>query len=496
MTTAVIYARISVAETAPEGDAHEFMARSISTQLDVAKKLAKGYNIVDSYVDQSISGWSEGKRPEFNRMILDMQRGRFDVIITRHVDRLSRNDAEDYIIRTQSAKHGVKWLTQGGQLTDPATAQGSFMTKMLQAVAGMESSIKSERLKNHFQAARASGSVKAPTRPYGYSSDKVTADPFEAAVVRDAYAHILAGGSVYALVSRWNDNANIVPMKAKKWSHATVRAVLTRARNAGLVRDGQGYLEGVTGQWEALVSKETYDDAMTILRDPKRRTNPGRKAHWLASGIITCSVCGSPMRSSTVDNKGRGDRVSIYRCTRKLGAPTTGVRHTSARTTVVDAMVRDAVVSAFLFGPKDIIPGTVVSGNEALDVELSKVRAAKTNLTELLTEGLLSMQEVKPKLAALNSQEHELEEQVQNRARESAAAAMVVDLRDGLFTPGTVSLKSASKAKDALYGRFDNLTHEQRQNLVRTLLTVNARPGKGEQAVDIKHLVVTSLNED
>lgn len=110
--------------------------------------------------------------------------------------------------------------------------------------------------------------------------------------------------------------------RAEAWSYASVRAVLLRPSNAGYVTDGAGgWLTGadedgkpVRGLWEPLIDESTYAEARALLTAKGRRTTPGRKSAYLASGIARCGVCGGPLRSSTIPGTRdeHGKRIPIY----------------------------------------------------------------------------------------------------------------------------------------------------------------------------------------
>jgi hypothetical protein len=82
-----------------------------------------------------------------------------------------------------------------------------------------------------------------------------------------------------------------------------------RARNAGL-REANGKVTA-PGNWPAIVSREEWEAAKALLTDPARRVNPGNAPARLLSGLMTCGVCGLPVRSGGGGTKGS----AAYRCT-------------------------------------------------------------------------------------------------------------------------------------------------------------------------------------
>ena len=49
------------------------------------------YEMAGIYADEGISGTSTRKRTDFNRMILDCERGKIDLIIVKSISRFARN---------------------------------------------------------------------------------------------------------------------------------------------------------------------------------------------------------------------------------------------------------------------------------------------------------------------------------------------------------------------------------------------------------------------
>ena len=84
-----IYCRLSL-DDGSEGD-----SSSIHTQKMLLEKYCKdnGYEIYDYYIDDGYSGLNYN-RPNFQRMLQDIENGKIDLVITKDLSRLGR----DYIM--------------------------------------------------------------------------------------------------------------------------------------------------------------------------------------------------------------------------------------------------------------------------------------------------------------------------------------------------------------------------------------------------------------
>ncbi len=54
-----------------------------------------GYDIIREYIDDAVSGTSAGKRPAFQQMIADAERGDFKAVSVWNSDRFSRDDVTE-----------------------------------------------------------------------------------------------------------------------------------------------------------------------------------------------------------------------------------------------------------------------------------------------------------------------------------------------------------------------------------------------------------------
>ncbi|WP_158251983.1 recombinase family protein [Cryobacterium sp. M25] len=488
---AALYCRISEKKKKKEGEdeAHD----SVAVQEKRLRKLAKteGYFVQEVFVDDGVSAYSGAVRKEWLRLLKDMKAKKFDVILAVAEDRLARNSFELTGLQRDCISAGVTWQTIASGKVDPSTAEGGLMSTITGAVAQYESSIKKERLRARFEDEISQGNALWGTRPFGYTSAREGAlIPEEQTMIVAAYETILTGGTLYEIAKRWNV-AGVKTTRGNEWSYQTVRQLLLRPRNAGLVvRDG-AIQEGITGRWEPLVSRETLSDTTSILTASSRRTAPGRKASYLCSGLVRCGVCGSPMRSHTV--KVDGIITPHYRCASKLRVSTDPTRHTAVRVEQLDALVRNAIVSAFLFGTGNLVPSAKGIDMTPLHKAQALVRASRDEFKTLIRLGALTAAEVAKDLLELNKNEDIIIGQLQAAAQESAHAAMMVDLRQALVS-GPVHMAATWAAKDQLAEKFDTLPLGQQRELVASLLDITVNKGRKAERIEIIHKVVLSLN--
>ena len=123
-------------------------AQTVENQLRELQEVAgrSNWNIVGTYCDQGISG-SKGRseRPQFDALIKDAERRKFDLIACWSVDRLGRSLQNLISFLGEINERGVDLYlhTQG---LDTSTSAGRAMFSMLSVFAEFERSILRERI--------------------------------------------------------------------------------------------------------------------------------------------------------------------------------------------------------------------------------------------------------------------------------------------------------------------------------------------------------------
>jgi DNA invertase Pin-like site-specific DNA recombinase len=103
---AVIYARVS---TDNEGQ-----KESCANQVDLAKNYIANHpniNLVNIYVDDGISGKNDFTRPQYNKMLQHLSNGAFDLIITKALSRLNRDEYNSMHLTNLLLAHTATILT-------------------------------------------------------------------------------------------------------------------------------------------------------------------------------------------------------------------------------------------------------------------------------------------------------------------------------------------------------------------------------------------------
>jgi len=117
--------------------------------------VARGWNLVDSYLDIGISG-AKDRRPELDRLMADAHKRRFDVVVVWRFDRFARSVS--HLLRALETFRalGIEFCSFSEQM-DTSTPAGKMVFTVLGAVAELERSLIIERVRAGVRNAKAKG---------------------------------------------------------------------------------------------------------------------------------------------------------------------------------------------------------------------------------------------------------------------------------------------------------------------------------------------------
>ncbi|MCS5718604.1 recombinase family protein [Herbiconiux sp. CPCC 205763] len=467
---AAIYLRISQDATG-EGLAVE---RQRADCVHIAQ--SRGWEVVGEYSDTVSASNRRKKRPEYDRMVEDYERGRFDALVCWDLDRLTRQprQLEDWIDRSE--ERGLVILTANGE-ADLGTDNGRLFARVKASVARSEVERKSARQRRANEQRIETGRPTPGRRRYGYEIDGVTLREAEAIVVRRMYEHVADGGSLRSLASALTAEG-VDPAPGASWTPRRVRYILDSPVYAGnIVRRGETLPSAFV---QPIVEPALSEAVRALLADPSRRTSPGPTPRHLLSGIAVCGDCGGPLTYR------RG-----YLCTANL-------THPFIKKDLLEDLVREAVARAFITSSAELFPRTA-GGREIVDLVAAHERNVET--VEVIIadrdEGLVPAPLARRRLLELRDERVTLEEQLE-RARTSKSAGAVLlgavhDIIDDL--PGAGADYADLEAE--VLARFDQLDLDRQRDLVRALLDVQVDHGRNaRRRVRVWHRLATHLNPD
>ena len=324
-TKAAIYLRLS-RDDELDGD-----SSSIQTQRMMLTDYARnnGLTVINEYVDDGFSG-TTFKRPGFQRMIRDAERGLFNCIIVKDRSRLGRNYIEvgqytDYYF----PEHGIRFIAVDNNI-DSANGD-SDIAPFLDIVNEWYAKDISNKIKSAYRTKFHNGGVKYANVPIGYKKDPerngaLIIDDETAPIVRSIFDMALDGMGANLIANELIAHKVPVPSawqyrrfgyyKRKyqgadesvyyHWERDTVRKILcdeiyignavhykegtvSHKNHKKIRRNPDEYLR-VEGVAPAIVTKEEFERVHEMIK--KRTRSTKYEYRNLFSGMLVCSECG------------------------------------------------------------------------------------------------------------------------------------------------------------------------------------------------------------
>lgn len=410
----------------------------------------RGWSHVVTHSDNSISAAGKHRRPGFDALIAQVQRGELDVIVAWAWDRLSRNRRDEVRLIEACKEHTVSiTLVRGAGDLDMSSAVGRGIGEIMATLGRMENEQKSERQRRALEQHAARGLPWCSRRPFGFEPGGMIPVPEEAARLREAYAAVLAGASVRGIAARWNA-AGVSTTRAGRWHGATVSQLLRNPRNAGIRTRGRDAKREEVGRaaWPAIVDETTYRAVVAILTEPGRRVGTDRERKYLLTGIARCGKCDAPMGSGRATSTG----ARIYTCKRH--------HHLSRAGEPVDDLVARVVVG-LLSRPDAVAKLTAPEPDGPdLNVEAVALRSRLDSLAVDFADGALTASQLRTATERLRARLAEVETRMRSASRAPVLAELV-------------------GAPDVA-ARWEALPLDRRQAVVHVLMTVTILPaGRG-----------------
>lgn len=424
---------------------------------------AKGWEAPEIYADNSISASTGKRRPAFEKLVTDIERGTVTRLVVWHLDRLTRNMRDLTRVIEAGQTHRANIACVHGVSLDLGDPTGVAVAQILTAIASMEVKHKGNRQKAANRQRAEAGGAFWSRRPFGYDRTPeglVFTVEDEAALIRSGADQILAGVTLASVARDWNaaghrttdvrrdKTTGEVTKAGGQWGVTQVRRLMLNPRYAGKrIYNGE---DMGTGEWEPILDVETHKRLEVLFMDPRRRTAPDDlNAKYLLSGIAKCHKCGKPLYAAPYKNKGRS--IMVYRCL--------GGYCLQRRMEPVDDLVTDVMV-ARLSRP-DASKLFVNAGKVAeLRAVATDLRGRRDALAALLADGLLSPTAVREQSAKIS--------------RELADVEAAMSAAEGVNPlAGVIGAENVPAAWDAL-------SLAAKKQAIRSLMEVTVLPaGKG-----------------
>ena len=344
METAAIYCRLS------QDDGSVGESGSIQTQKTLLTQYCKEHRIKigDCYCDDGWSG-TNFDRPNFKRMIDDIELGKVNMVIVKDLSRFGREYAQmGMYIEHYFEEKGVRFISVAENIDSKNGIDNLVLpfTNVINSFYARQASSKTKAAK---EARAKSGMFLGSHAPFGYKKDPndrhhLVVDPSAAEVVQEIF-QLFADGVGYVRMTKilrsrgvlnpqayFNQNNPDFYKNSDYWRkpydwHATsIRVILNNPVYLGKLVYGRSKTKGFfdkrredvpEDEWivtenahEPLISQELWDTVHQMMKAKRRENGKGEVQYF--TGLVKCADCGSSLNVSYDKKRGRYTGFSCW----------------------------------------------------------------------------------------------------------------------------------------------------------------------------------------
>ncbi len=391
---AALYIRLS------KEDENDGPSQSVTNQKSLLNEFAKEHclSVYDTYVDDGWSGTSFD-RPDFQRMIDDIEAKKVNMVITKDLSRLGR----DYIMTGHYMERyfpekRVRYISLLDGIDTGIESTANDITPFRAIMNDMYAKDISKKIKSVKRDKQRKGLFIGGKPIYGYKmhpteKNKIVIDADAAPVVRRIFAMALSGISCRQIAVQLNAekiptpamyaglNQGRVGPYAGMWSGERISEMLQNETYIGNMVQGRtvkiSYKSKkclkqnrenwivVEGTHEPLIDRETFQKVGLLLSS--RKHTRSRTYDFLLKGLIFCHECGYPM--AVVNRKNAaGEEVLYLVCRTYQRFTKSGICtcHSIKEKTLTDAVIAKVrEVCGIYLNPEKMEPIALAAAEEA-----------------------------------------------------------------------------------------------------------------------------------
>jgi site-specific DNA recombinase len=449
--------------------------------------LSKGWNIIEVYRLEAVSGKSVMDHPETKRMLADLRGKRITGLIFSKLARVARNTKELLEFSEIFRREGGDLISLSESI-DTSTPAGRLFYTMIAAMAAWEREEIAERVAASVPIRADLGKPLGGQASFGYrwEGKNFIIDENEAPIRKLVYELFLK----YKRRKTTADELNKRGYRTRngsKFSDTTITRLLRdpsakgqrRANYTKSLGEGKHWIYKDEKDWivkecPAIVSADVWDECNRILDEQERtRRKPGRQSIYLLAGFVYCS-CGKKMYVF--------HQAPVYTC-----------KSCKNRIAVEDIdEIYHSQLQAFLLTDTDLETylresNTLMQEKERLlslaQGEVNSLRKQMKEFIDMRVNRELSPERFQEYYKPVELQLKQLEHQIPELEAE-------IDFLKIQYLSSDTVLEEARN----LYDQWQSLPFEEKRNIIETI-TESVSIGKDEVSINFSYLPVTpSLN--
>lgn len=270
-----------------------------------------GWELVDIYADEGLTGTRMDKREDFNRMLSDCRKGRIDKILVKSVSRFARNTKDCLSSLRELTMLGVSVYFEKENIRSE-TLTTELMVSVSGALAQQESVSTSQNQRISYHRRMERGEFITTKAPFGYrlkdgKNLEIVED--EAKLIRKIFDLYLSGVSTPEIAKALSETGIPTRDGRTRWNHVGINYILRNEKYIGdalcqktLATDGFPFVkkrnEGEKDQYyveathPAIISKEAFERVRNLLAFRSQDLDGPYKSYPLTKKVV-CGHCGS-----------------------------------------------------------------------------------------------------------------------------------------------------------------------------------------------------------
>ena len=509
---AAIYKRLS------RDDGGDAESNSIVTQGQMLRRYAKeqGFTVYDEYTDDGISG-TTFDRPDFKRLVRDIEDGKIGIVLCKDLSRLGRNNAlvayyteiffPDNDVRFICTSEGIDTFKGDNEIMPFKSVINEYYARDI-----------SRKVRSAYRTKALNGEFTAAFAPYGYLKDPenkhcLIIDEETAPVVKKIFQMAAEGLTPFKiakqlsndkiltprayLAHRFGKYKNCFPVKyPEDWSNATIMAILQNRAYLGHMVGNKSTTKSFKNRKQVaipkaewieiqnthpqLVDEYLFDTAQKVVRVKKRENSKGEPN--IFAGLLKCSDCGASLgyvKGKTEGHQGAYN-CNVYRKKNLRYCTAHYITHKALYQLVFEDIKRNAQIAKQYEDELSEYARKVASGNDnckfkRLQKELDKLKQRDSELDtiikKLFEQNALGV--ISDERFILMSKDYEVE---QNKSAERIAELQgQLEKRD---TEGSNTAKFLNAVRK--YSEITELNAAVLNDLIDSIVVYNAE-GRGRK---------------
>ncbi len=405
---------------------------------------------VDSYVDEGKSATTVKGRGEFQRLLADMQKDKFDVVLIKIIDRGWRNSLDwklfERMLIMNKKKLFIRTRNSFYDFTNPMDRMATSFEAEFAEWSSINQSIKMNDANQRRMSKGSSVITNGKIWGYKQVDGKLIPDPEQEIVVKRIFESYVSGKG-FRTIKQELDNEGITNLKGKPFALTTLKRIIKQEKYKGTLICGKRHFNFFTKEYDkvpesewhihedavpALVSKELWEKANQMLEgkrkefgiEDKRQIAGYFAGKYPLSGKIKCSKCNRPFYHSKYNTM----KYALWEC---QGYREFGKKHEKGCDNIripeyeMDKIVRKVIFDFWKDKDESIkrvlaVLEKVLKTNDyqptvdKITQEIERIKQKKRNRREWLDEGTINKEEFIEDMKEFDSRLNFLQNEINN----------------------------------------------------------------------------------